>query len=171
MPKETSHRNCAFFTFLGISVCMCVYVRRAGVLTDRCAAVQVPQVVQFICQFDQFGLMAAMRRMCHLLTLPLLFRETFVIGHLLNDTSHHRPELGLQFCRRGVCVLYRVVKQSSLRGRYRDRKGMEREGWEERRKMVTCPKLSILTSPWWAHTCKTWMSTMSPSWLRILATP
>lgn len=96
-------------------------------LTDRCAAVQVPQVVQFICQFDQFGLMAAMRRMCHLLTLPLLFRQTFVIRHLLNDTSHHRPEHGLQFCRRGVCVLYRVVKQSSLRGRYRDRRGMERE--------------------------------------------
>lgn len=123
---------------------MYVGVGCAGILTDRCAAVQVPQVVQFVCQFDQFGLMAAMRRMCHLLTLPLQFRQTFVVRHLLNDTSHHRPELGLQFCRRGVCVLYRVVKQSSLRGRYR---GMGREGWGERKKMVPFPKLSILTSP------------------------
>lgn len=84
-------------------------------LTDRCAAVQVPQVVQFISQFDQFGLLAAVRRMFHLLALPLLFGKALIVRHLLNDTSHNRPELCFELCRRGVCVLHRVVKQSCLR--------------------------------------------------------
>lgn len=94
-------------------------VGRGGMLTNRCAAVQVPQVVQFVSQFDQFGLMAAVRCVFHLLTLPLLFRQTFVVRHLLNDTSHNRAKLGLQFCRRGVCILDRVVKQRSLKKQVR----------------------------------------------------
>ena len=85
-----------------------------AVLTDRCAAVQVPQVVQFISQFDQFGLPAAVRRMFHLLALPLLFGQALIICHLLNDTSHDRPELCFELCRRSVCVLHCVVKQSGL---------------------------------------------------------
>lgn len=63
--------------------------REREVLTDRCAAVQVPQVVQFVSQFDQFGLVAAVGGVLHLLTLSLLFGETFVISHLLNDPSHN----------------------------------------------------------------------------------
>lgn len=85
-----------------------------AVLTDRCAAVQVPQVVQFISQFDQFGLPAAVRRVFHLLALPLLFGQALIVRHLLNDTSHDRPELCFKLCRRSVCVLHCVVKQSSL---------------------------------------------------------
>lgn len=83
-------------------------------LTNRCAAVQVPQVVQFISQFDQFCLAAAMSRVFHLLTLPLLFGQAFVIRHLLNDTSHDRSKLGFELCRRGVRVLHRVMKHGSL---------------------------------------------------------
>lgn len=85
------------------------------VLTNRRAAVQVPQVVQFISQFDQFGLAAAMRRVFHLQALPLLLGQTLVIRHLLNDTSHGRSELRLELRRSGVCVLHRVMKESSLR--------------------------------------------------------
>ncbi len=84
------------------------------VLTDRCAAVQVSQVVQFISQFDQFGLVTAMRRVFHLLTLPLLFGQTFIICHLPNNAGHDWPELCFELCRRRVRVLHGVVKQSSL---------------------------------------------------------
>ena len=85
-----------------------------GELTSRCAAVQVSQVVKFISQFNQFGLAAAVRRVFHLLPLPLLFGKALVIRHLLNDTSHDRSKLCLELCRRCVCVLYGVMKQSSL---------------------------------------------------------
>lgn len=88
-----------------------------GVLTGRGAAVQVPQVVQLISQFNQFGLAAAMRRVFHLHALSLMFGQLFVIRHLLNDTSYNRSKLCLDLCRSCVRVLHCVMKQSSLRGR------------------------------------------------------
>ncbi|KAG7242735.1 hypothetical protein INR49_020110 [Caranx melampygus] len=68
----------------------------------------------FISQFDQFGLAAAVRRVFHLQTLPLLLGQTFVIRHLPNDSSHSRSKLCLELFRSGVCVLHCVVKQSRL---------------------------------------------------------
>lgn len=123
-------------------------------LTNWCAAVQVPQVVQFIRQFDQFGLVAAMRRVLHLQTLPLLFGQTFVIRHLLNDPSNLRSKRCLELCRSGVRVLQSVVKQRSLRA--------------EHNVQNTAP-LGLGSTG--SHTCNTLMSAMPPSWLRILATP
>lgn len=83
-------------------------------LTDRRAAVQVPQVIQFVSQFDQFGLAAAVRRVFHLQTLPLLFGQVFVVRHLLNDASHNRSKVCFQLCRSRVGVLHSVMKQSGL---------------------------------------------------------
>lgn len=88
--------------------------RSSEVLTDRCATVEVPQVVQFVSQFDQFGLATAVWRVLHLLALPLLFGQAFVIRHLLNNMSHNRSKHCLELGGGGVRVLYGVMKQSSL---------------------------------------------------------
>lgn len=85
-------------------------------LTYRGAAVQVPEVVQLICQFHQLGLGAAVRGVLHLLTLPLQLRQTFVVRHLLDNTGHRRPEMLSELFDGGVRVLHCVVKQGRLRG-------------------------------------------------------
>lgn len=91
-------------------------------LTDGCAAVQVSQVVEFISQFNQLGLAAAVRRVLHLLPLPLLLGQALIICHLLNDASHDWPKLGFQFRGGGVRVLHGVMKQSGLQGEKKKKK-------------------------------------------------
>lgn len=87
---------------------------RSEILTDGCAAVQVPEVVQFVSQLHQFGLGAAVWCMFHLLTLPFLLGQAFVICHLLNNTGHNGSKCCLDFCYGSVCILYGVMKKSSL---------------------------------------------------------
>lgn len=86
-------------------------------LTHRSAAVQVPQVVELVCQFDQFSLPAALGCVLHLHPLPLPLRQAFVVCDFLYDSSNNRAKLCFQLRGGGVRVLHRVVQQCGLQTR------------------------------------------------------
>lgn len=85
-----------------------------GKHTLRGAAIQVPQIVQLVCQFHQFGPWAAVRCLLYLLPLSLQLGQSLVICYLLHQAPHLCPKVQLHLIQGGVCVFHCVMKQGRL---------------------------------------------------------
>lgn len=78
------------------------------------AAVQVPQIVQLVCQLHQLGPWAAAGCPLHLQPLSLQLGQRLVVCYLLHQTPHLLPEVQLHLLQGGVCIFHRVVEQGRL---------------------------------------------------------
>ena len=78
------------------------------------AAIQVPQIVQLVCQLHQFSPGTAVGSLLHLQPLSLQLGQSLVICYLLHQAPHLCPEVQLHLIQGGVCVLHCVMEQRCL---------------------------------------------------------
>ncbi len=75
-----------------------------GIMND------VPDIANFVRDFELFGLGGGMGGAFLLKPLALCFRQGFVVGHLANDVGNSPSEMLFDFRKGGFGVFHRIVE-------------------------------------------------------------
>lgn len=78
------------------------------------AAIQVPQIVQLVCELHQLSPWAAVRCLLHLQPLSLHLGQSLIICYFLHQTPDLGPKVLLHLVKGGVCILHCVMEQGCL---------------------------------------------------------